>query len=115
MANELKLKLGIRVSPRTVGKYRHAGPVRAPDPQHRWLTFVHNHGLAWATLARNQWGLHDNRGRPHSSLGPGIPEPSQDWVAGSDHRHRLSAGYRIVKRSVLGGLHHEYRLVKEAG
>jgi hypothetical protein len=43
MANELKLKLGLRVSPRTVGKYRRAGPVRAPDPQQRWLTFVHNH------------------------------------------------------------------------
>jgi len=61
-----------------------------------------------------EWGLHYSRGRPHSSPGPGIPEPSQDGVAGSDHRHRLPAGYRIVKRSVLGGLHHEYRLVKEA-
>src|SRR5215472_11358284 len=43
IANELKLKLGIRVSPRTVGKYLHAGPVRTPDPKQRWLTFVHNH------------------------------------------------------------------------
>jgi len=25
----------------------------------------------------------------------------------------LPAGYRVVKTSVLGGLHHEYRLVKE--
>ena len=32
IANELKLKLGIRVSPRTVGKYlRHGGPERKPD------------------------------------------------------------------------------------
>jgi hypothetical protein len=61
-----------------------------------------------------EWGLHYSRGRPHSSPGPRIPEASQDGVAGSDHRHRLPAGYRIVKRSVLGGLHHEYRLVKEA-
>src|SRR5215469_9680200 len=30
IANELKLKLGIRVSPRTVNKYLHAGPVRTP-------------------------------------------------------------------------------------
>ena len=29
-------------------------------------------------------------------------------------RHKLPAGYRVVKTSVLGGLHHEYRLVKEA-
>jgi transposase InsO family protein len=44
IANELKLKLGIRVSPRTVGKYlRIGGPVRAPDPKQRWLTFVRNH------------------------------------------------------------------------
>jgi putative transposase len=44
IANELKLKLGIRVSPRTVGKYlRIGGPVRPPDPKQRWLTFVRNH------------------------------------------------------------------------
>ena len=53
-------------------------------------------------------------GRPHSSLGPGIPEPNQDGVPASDHRHKVPAGYRVVKTSVLGGLHHEYRLVKEA-
>src|SRR5215475_437851 len=44
IANELKLKLGIRVWPRTVEKYVHVGgPVRTPDPQQRWLTFVRNH------------------------------------------------------------------------
>jgi hypothetical protein len=44
IANELKLKLGIRVSRRTVGKYlRDGGPTRTPDPKQRWLTFVHNH------------------------------------------------------------------------
>jgi hypothetical protein len=44
IANELQLKLGIRVSPRTVEKYLHVGgPVRTPDPQQRWLTFVRNH------------------------------------------------------------------------
>jgi len=233
IANELKLKLGIRVSPRTVEKYLCEGPVRTPDPKQRWLTFVHNHAKVivacdffvvvtatfrtlyvfvilelatrrmlhqnvtahptteWAlqqlrealpgdhpyrfvihdrdsifsqrldqavtdlevrvlrtpvrapmansicerfggTLRREcldfliplnerhlkmtvkEWGLHYNRGRPHSSLGPGIPEPNQDRVPASDHRHKLPAGYRVVKRSVLGGLHHEYRLVKEA-
>ena len=46
IANELKLKLGIRVSPRTVQKYlaRHRG--RTPDPSQRWLTFVRNHAQA---------------------------------------------------------------------
>jgi putative transposase len=44
IANELKLKLGLRVSPRTVGQYLCAGgPVRTPDPKQRWLTFVRNH------------------------------------------------------------------------
>jgi len=44
IANELKLKLGIRVSPRTVGKYlRVGGLVRMPDRKQRWLTFVPNH------------------------------------------------------------------------
>src|SRR5215472_14253415 len=39
IANELKLKLTIRVSPRTVGKYlRKDTPVRTPDPKQRWLT-----------------------------------------------------------------------------
>jgi len=39
-----------------------------------------------------EWGLHYNRGRPHSSLGPGLPEPNQDLVPASDHRHSLPAG-----------------------
>jgi transposase InsO family protein len=44
IADELQLKLGIRVSPRTVGKYLQRGrPVRTPDLKQRWLTFVHNH------------------------------------------------------------------------
>jgi transposase InsO family protein len=55
-------------------------------------------------------GIHYNRGRPHSSLGPGFPEPNQESVPASDHRHKLPAGYRVVKRVVPGGLHHEYRL-----
>jgi putative transposase len=44
IANELKLKLGVRVSPQTVGKYLHHGrPVRMPNAGQRWLTFVRNH------------------------------------------------------------------------
>jgi hypothetical protein len=42
IANELKL--GILVSPRTVGKYiRQGSHRRGPDPQQRWLTFIRNH------------------------------------------------------------------------
>lgn len=64
-------------------------------------------------MTLKEWLTHYNRDRPHSSLGPGIPEPNQDSVPASDHRNKLPAGYRVVKRSVLGGLHHEYGLVKE--
>ena len=56
---------------------------------------------------------HYNRGRPHSALGPGIPEPSQAKVPASVHSHLLPAGYRVGSRSVLGGLHYEYGLEKE--
>jgi putative transposase len=47
IANELKLKLGIRVAPSTVRKYlgRDHGPDRR-DPTQRWLTFVRNHAQA---------------------------------------------------------------------
>jgi len=234
IANELKLRLGIRVSPRTVQKYlREGSPRRKPDPMQRWLTLVHNdakvivacdffavvtatfrtlyvfvilelgtrrilhynvtaHPTAERALQQfrealpddhpyrfvihdrdsifskeldrhvtnlgvrvlrtpvrapranavcerlggslrrecldflipfserhlrmivQEWGIHYNRGRPHSSLGPGFPEPNQDSVPASDHRHKLPAGYRVAKTSVLGGLHHEYSLVKEA-
>jgi putative transposase len=48
IANELQLKLGLRVSPRTVRKYLPRHLNRAPGqrlPSQRWRTFVHNH--AW--------------------------------------------------------------------
>jgi hypothetical protein len=57
-----------------------------------------------------EWGIHYNRGRPHSSLGPGIPEAAQNDIPQSGHRHKLPAGYRVAKTTVLGGLHHEYHL-----
>ena len=45
IANELMLKLGIRVSPRTVAKYLDMDrPRRAPDQ--RWSTFIKNHAEA---------------------------------------------------------------------
>jgi putative transposase len=47
IANELMLKLGIQVSPRTVQKYLNTpGPDCKPDPTQRWLTFVRNHANA---------------------------------------------------------------------
>ncbi len=55
-----------------------------------------------------------NRGRPHSALGPGIPEPLRAKVPAGPHRHKLPPGGRVSSTPVLGGLHHEYGLEKEA-
>jgi transposase InsO family protein len=46
IANELKLKLGVMVSPRTVRKYLANYRGRTPDLSQRWLAFVHNHAQA---------------------------------------------------------------------
>jgi putative transposase len=64
-------------------------------------------------LILKEYVVHYNRGRPHASLGPGIPEPIQAKVPSSSHRHHVPVGYQIKSSPVLGGLHHEYRLEKE--
>src|SRR6201988_4794055 len=46
IANELLLKLGIRVSPRTVRKYMPKRPSGQPHRDQRWSTFVKNHAVA---------------------------------------------------------------------
>jgi putative transposase len=57
------------------------------------------------------WVRYYNEGRPHMSLGPGIPRPPASLPALlQDHRHRLPAHLRVGARPILGGLHHEYRL-----
>jgi putative transposase len=232
IADELSLKLGIRVSPRTVGKYLDSLPPRRPTSHQRWATFVRNHAKGivacdfmvsvtasmrvlyvfvameigsrrilhanvtahptaeWTlqqfreclafdhsyrfvihdrdaiftagldselkgfglrvlktpgrapkanaycerligTIRREcldyliplnerhlkiivkEFATHYNRGRPHSALGPGIPEPPQARVPAGPHRHQMPPGHRIASRAVLGGLHHEYWLEKE--
>jgi transposase InsO family protein len=50
---------------------------------------------------------HYNRGRPHSALGPGIPEPPQFKVLVGVHRHKLPTGFSVTSTPVLGGLHHD--------
>jgi hypothetical protein len=40
---------------------------------------------------------HYNRGRPHSALGPGFPQPIQTTVPASGHRHGLPPGYCIAQ------------------
>src|SRR5215472_4092951 len=46
IADELLLKIGIRISPRTVRRYMPASPQRPADPRQRWMTFVRNHAKA---------------------------------------------------------------------
>ncbi len=52
------------------------------------------------------WVQHYNCGRPHSSLGPGIPDlPDQ---LDPKIQMRPGNGYTVFAKSVLGGLHHDY-------
>ncbi len=43
IANELLLKIGIQISPRTVRRYMPKNPKRPTVPSQRWMTFVRNH------------------------------------------------------------------------
>ena len=56
------------------------------------------------------WVDHYNRGRPHSSLGLGVPDPPAVFATlrKLESRHRLGEGVVVPAKSVLGGLHHEY-------
>jgi putative transposase len=59
-----------------------------------------------------QWVAHYNRGRPHASLGPGIPDNSD--IAPVLCAHQIRDGHCVVAEPVLGGLHHEYHLEPRA-
>ena len=61
-----------------------------------------------------EWVAHYNKGRPHSSLGPGIPDPSLALSAVGSSRHLIPRDHQVVAKPILGGLHHEYRLAKAA-
>jgi transposase InsO family protein len=71
-----------------------------------WLIVLHERHLR-AVL--REWVGHYNQGRPHASLGPGIPDVPADRVA-QPHGHQIPAGHRVIAAPILAGLHHEYRL-----
>jgi transposase InsO family protein len=60
------------------------------------------------------WQVHYNASRPHSRLGPGLPEPSPGLPAALIVGHALPRAMRVVARPILGGLHHEYSLERLA-
>ena len=55
---------------------------------------------------------HFNHGRPHMSLGPGVPAPVYPSPPESKDCHRIPAWHVIRSKPVLDGLHHEYSLEK---
>ena len=64
-------------------------------------------------FAIKSWIAHYNGGRPHMSLGPGIPNsPAITSVRPEPaSRHRRGESYAVRSELILGGLHHEYSLV----
>lgn len=57
------------------------------------------------------WKRHYNRVRPHSSLGPSVPDPPTRIPAPiQSERHRIDDLAHAIATPVLGGLHHDYAL-----
>jgi putative transposase len=62
-----------------------------------------------------EWVRHYNEARPHRSLGPGLPLANvRPGVRLRTNRHQIPQGWKVESKSVLSGLHHEYRLEKAA-
>ena len=96
-------------------------PVRVPQANafcERLIGTIRRECLDWLILLNErhvrktlkEWAAHYNRGRPHSSLGPGIPDPPSEPIGERSHRHHLPGGHRVMATPILGGLHHEYAL-----
>jgi hypothetical protein len=101
-------------------------PVRSPkanSPCERLIGTLRRECLDWIIPVTEKhlrktllsWSPHYNRGRTHSSLGPGIPDPPPALpVHLQRHRHRFDQSTQIVAHSVLNGLHHEYSFMARA-
>jgi putative transposase len=70
------------------------------------FVILFNERHVWTVLG--QWVAHYNRGRPHASLGPGIPEGHN--IAMPSCGHRIRDGHHVVAEPILAGLHHGYLL-----
>jgi len=101
-------------------------PVRSPQANalcERLIGTLRRECLDWIIPLTEQhlrktlllWLAHYNCGRPHSSLGPGLPVPRRHCpVQVQRQRHHFDRPSRIVAHSVLNGLHHEYDLLPRA-
>jgi transposase InsO family protein len=94
-------------------------PVRTPQANahcDRFIGTVRRECLDWVIPLNErhlrrvlaEWMPHYNGERPHSALGPGVPnEPIRHTTPTG---HRLPAARRVVASIRLGGLHHHYQL-----
>jgi hypothetical protein len=57
-----------------------------------WLIVLHERHLRFIL---REWVIHHNQGRPHTSLGPGIPDVPLDTLA-RHNRHRIPDGHRVI-------------------
>jgi hypothetical protein len=135
LRKQLACYLGRKVKPRRVDdatritlvvlarfiNWRRVLTIVQPDTLVQW----HRQGfrLLWRTKSRSRGRpripphlqqliatMADNRGRPHASLGPGIPEQAAQTKVARSTGHELPHRHRVAARPILGGLHHEYRL-----
>jgi len=108
---------------KALGLYVLKSPTRAPKANsvcERVIGTIRRECLDWLIPISQghlrsilkDWVEHYNRGRPHSALGPAVPDPPVDLTAipMASSRHRLAAGTFVLATSILGGLHHEYAL-----
>jgi len=104
----------------SAGTARLCTPPRRPSTLQRLIGTIRREYLDWVipmsedhlrTMLR-EWVAHYNAGRPHASLGPAVPDGAA-LVPVSTER-RIPDGHCVVAKSILGGLHHEYRLERAA-
>ena len=72
-----------------------------------WLIPIHEGHLRWIL---REWVTHYNRGRPHASLGPGIPQPFSERKQIVSTGHRLPEGGRVIETVILDFAHLVSRL-----
>jgi transposase InsO family protein len=61
-----------------------------------------------------EWVRHYNSGRPHQSLGPGIPDQVECTLPADEDHRPVSLNRCVIAESILGGLHHEYQWASAA-